>query len=638
MTNTALQMILFPPDTEWVPPSELPDLSAAKEIAIDLETRDPQLKTHGPGWARPDSGDVVGVAVATSFWSGYLPVKHLGGGNLDERLVKQWMKKVCALPCDKIMHNAQYDWGWLRRWLGENAKMNGRVICTMMTAGLIDENRFSYSLNALCYDYLNKTKSERTLVAAAKEFGINDHKAELWKLPAPFIAKYAQTDAELALELWTFFKTKLGQDDLWAIWELETGVMPCFLEMTWRGIRIDIDRVERTKQQLITEEKKLHRKIKKMAGGDVEIWAAQSIAKAFEKLKIPFDRTEKGAPSFTRSFLVEHPHELPQLISRAREINKTHSAFLTNILKHIASDGRVHSHINQLRSDDGGTVSGRISMQNPALQTIPARDPWLGPLIRSLFLPEENQQWASVDFCQQEPLMLLHYAKAYGDSRNSPLPLVEDFVALYKEDPSTDFYSKVAELTGLPRKKAKTISLGLIYGMGQLKLSHQLDIDLDEAKELIKQYHEHVPFVRALMQGVTRRLNDATASGSIRTLKGRKCRFELWEPDDFKLHKALPYKEAIAEHGSTCRLKRAFSYKALNRLLQSSSADQVKMSMQLLFEQGVVPLLQVHDELCFSVKNKEEAQKHAKIMETAVELALPSRCDIEIGPSWGETR
>ncbi|HCN70536.1 MAG TPA: hypothetical protein DIS96_02000 [Pusillimonas sp.] len=234
--------------------------------------------------------------------------------------------------------------------------------------------------------------------------------------------------------------------------------------------------------------------------------------------------------------------------------------------------------------------------------------------------------------------MLLHYAKTYGDSRNSPLPLVEDFVALYKEKPDTDFYSKIAELALLPRKIAKTISLGLVYGMGQKKLAEQLDIELDEAKELIKQFHEHVPFVRALMSGVTRRLNDATSSGSIRTLLGRKCRFDMWEPDDFKLHKALPYKEAIAEHGSTTRLKRAYSYRGLNRLLQGGSADQTKKSMQLLFEQGVVPLLQVHDELCFSVKNEEEAQKYAKVMETAVELTLPSRCDVEIGPNWGESR
>jgi len=111
----------------------------------------------------------------------------------------------------------------------------------------------------------------------------------------------------------------------------------------------------------------------------------------------------------------------------------------------------------------------------------------------------------------------------------------------------------------------------------------------------------------------------------------------MWEPDSFTLNKALPYKEAIAEHGSTTRLKRAYSYKGLNRLLQGSSADQTKKSMQLLFEQGVVPLLQVHDELCFSVKNKEEAQKYAEIMENAVELSLPSRCDVEIGPSWGES-
>ena len=152
-----LQMAMFTPKSEWVPPHELPDIFDAKTIAIDVETKDPNLKTKGPGWPTGD-GEVVGYAVAVDGWKGYIPIRHGGGGNIDERIVNNWMKKVCESPAEKIMHNAQYDAGWLRR-MGFTVK--GRIIDTMVIASLLDENRFSYSLNALAFDYLSKTKSEK---------------------------------------------------------------------------------------------------------------------------------------------------------------------------------------------------------------------------------------------------------------------------------------------------------------------------------------------------------------------------------------------------------------------------------------------------------------------------------------------
>ena len=193
----SLQLNLLTQKSEWLPPQELPDLSEAKTIAIDVETKDPEIKTYGPGWA-VGNGHIVGYAIATDFWKGYVPIRHLGGGNLDERIVNNWLKKVFESPADKIMHNAQYDAGWIRQM---GFKLNGRLIDTMLIASLLDENRFSYSLNALAFDYLNKTKSEKGLVEAARDFGV-DPKAEMWKLPAMYVGPYAETDASLTLELW----------------------------------------------------------------------------------------------------------------------------------------------------------------------------------------------------------------------------------------------------------------------------------------------------------------------------------------------------------------------------------------------------------------------------------------------------
>jgi len=629
----SLQMAMFTPKTEWIPPTELPDLTSAVRIAIDVETRDPNLKTNGPGWSTGD-GEVVGYAIAVENWSGYIPIRHQGGGNLDERIVNKWLKKVFECPAEKIMHNAQYDLGWIKRM---GFMVHGRIIDTMLIASLLDENRFSYTLNSLAYDYLNKTKSEKALVEAARQFGI-DPKAEMWKMPAMYVGPYAEVDAELTLELWSCFSVLLGKEDLWPIANLELDLLPCLVDMTMRGVRIDANRLERTRDQILKREKGVIKQIKDIAGSNVEIWAAQSLAKAFDKVGVHYPKTEKGAPSFTKLFLQEHKHPLAKLILEARNLNKTSGTFINTIMKHCRKDGRIHSHINQIRSDDGGTVSGRISMSNPNLQQIPARDPVIGPMIRSLFLPEEGEQWAAIDFSQQEPRILVHYAHVYGKMRGVQLDACQEFVDGYNNNPDMDFHTMVAEMANISRKQAKTINLGMMYGMGVNKLSEQMDIEVSEAKALVKQYHSRVPFVKGLMQGVTNRLNDKASAGSIRSLLGRKCRFDLWEPDTFAMNKALPYRDAIKEYGETTRLKRAYTYKALNRLIQASAADMTKKAMVDIYKSGRLPMLQVHDELAMSVKDRAEAEEVSKIMVGAVPLEVPSQCDIEIGPSWGEAK
>ena len=629
----ALQMHMFAPKSEWVPPHDLPDLTEAKRIAIDVETRDPNIKANGPGWATGD-GEVVGYAIATDTWSGYIPIRHNGGGNLDEKIVNRWLKKVFECPADKIMHNAQYDAGWIRR-MGFDLK--GKMFDTMLIGSLLDENRFSYSLNALAFDYLDKTKSERLLNEAAEAFGL-DPKSEMYKMPAMFVGPYAEADAEITLELFNFFQSKIISEGVSDIVDLETRLLPCLIDMTWRGVRVDLDKAERLRNELLKREKAVLQSIKKLTGMDVEIWAAQSIAKAFEKLELNYPRTEKDAPSFTKSYLSDHEHELPKLIVEARNLNKTSGTFINTILKHCRSDGRIHSHINQIRSDDGGTVSGRISMNNPNLQQIPARDPELGPMIRGLFLPEEGDQWAAIDFSQQEPRILVHYAHVFGQNRNSPLRGAEEFVTMYNSDPKTDFHTMVAEMAQIPRKQAKTINLGMMYGMGVNKLADQLGIEADEARDIIKQYHSRVPFVKGLMNGVMNRLNEKDSKGELRSLLGRKCRFPLWEPDGFEMNKALPFEDAVKTYGDTVRLKRAYTYKALNRLIQASAADMTKKAMVDLYESGHLPLIQIHDEIAMSVKTVADAKNIAKIMENALPLSVPNLCDVEVGPSWGSAR
>ena len=618
-------MPLFPTLTEWVPPETFPNLSTAKEIAIDLETCDPHMESFGPGWPRND-GFIAGYAVAVDGWSGYYPVAHGGGGNLDKRLVERWVKDVLATDADKIMHNAAYDCGWLR---ASGFTINGRILDTMLAAPLLDENRFSYSLNALGFDYLKEVKSEAALKQAAADFGVHPKK-ELWKLPAMYVGEYAEQDAALTLKLWHHFKTKMRQDEVESIFDLETAAFPVLLELTLKGIRFDRERCEQTIHKLIQREKAVFAELKSLCGGTVDIWAAASIAHSFDKLGIAYGKTAAGAASFTKGFLDSCDHPVAKLIVEARETNKTHSTFLQPYLDFSAKTGRVHPHVNQMRNDEGGTITGRLSMNSPNLQQVPARHEIIGPMVRSLFLPEEGQIWAANDFSSQEPRLLVHYATLLD------LPGAEKMAEAYRENPDTDFHQMVADMAGIKRKQAKTIGLGLMYGMGKAKLAHELDLPVEEASELIGTFHTKVPFLKGTVNAVMKRIEHPASGGSIRTLLGRKCRFPLYEPVQWGVNKALPYEQAIVEYGP--RIKRAATYKGLNKLIQGSAADQTKAAMVALHKAGFHLMLQVHDEIALSVNTAEEARDAAHIMATAVELEVPSRVDVEMGPSWGEAK
>ena len=615
-------MPLFTPETEWVMPDELKDLREHREIAIDLETNDPELKSLGSGNV-VGRGHIAGVAVAVEGWSGYYPIHHEQGGNMDRKLVLKWLQDVLKQENTTfIFHNAMYDVCWLR---SAGLTIKGPIVDTMIAASLIDENRMSYQLNTLAKHYVGLGKDEKILVEAAKQYGLHP-KADMWRLPPMFVGQYAERDAESTLKLWQRLKIELYNQELMDIFSLETKLFPCLVDMRFKGVKVDLEKAQNIKQNLIKREESLIKKIKDLTGVEVEIMAARSIAKAFDKLKLPYDRTAKSnEPSFTKNFLQNHPHELPKAIAEARELNKAHTTFIDSITKH-EHKGRIHADINQIRSDAGGTVTGRFSMSNPNLQQIPARHPELGPMIRSIFIPEDKHVWGSFDYSQQEPRILVHYAKLQN------LSGVDEIVDAYN-DGDADFHQAVADMAGIERKQAKTINLGLMYGMGKNKLMAELGLMKESAEKLIKQYHVKAPFVKQLMDNVSRRANDR---GKIRTLLGRACHFDLWQPVQFGVFKPLPLEEARKEYDEP--LKRAFTYKALNKLIQGSAADMTKKSMVALYENGIIPHIEIHDEVNISVESDIHAEDIIKIMESAVELQVPNKVDYEKGANWGEIK
>jgi len=435
---------------------------------------------------------------------------------------------------------------------------------------------------------------------------------------------YAERDAELTLDLWKVMQKELSDQDLGAIFELETDLFPCLVDMRFLGVKVNVERAHELKRDLTLSEEMLLHKIKKETGIDTQIWAARSIAKVFEKLNLPYERTVKtNAPSFTKNFLSSHEHPLVRTIAEARELNKAHTTFIDTIIRYQHLD-RIHAGINQIRSDNGGTVTGRFSYSNPNLQQIPARNKDLGPLIRSLFLPESGCEWGCFDYNQQEPRLVVHYASLDQDAS------VFNVKNAYSEG-DADFHTIVAKMADIPRPQAKVINLGLFYGMGKAKLQAELGVSKEKAEELFSIYHSRVPFVKSLMKSVS---NRAQHRGQIRTLLGRLCRFPLWEPNSFGMHKALPFKEAVQEHGPGIR--RAYTYKALNKLIQGSAADMTKKSMLELYKEGIIPHIQIHDELDISVESDKQAKRIIEIMESAVDLEIPNKVDYESGKNWGD--
>ena len=653
------------------------DLTNIDTVAIDLETYDPNLKTKGLGAIRGD-GFICGVAVATGKDTAYFPFSHSDTDlSLDKKL-KMWEvldeKLFQNEKITKIFHNAMYDVCWIRAVTGK--KMKGRIVDTMIAASVIDENRFKYSLDSLSKDFLKDKKykydlQEKTL--AWSKGTIKDPMTNMHKLPASIVKDYAKQDVDLTFKLWSLFNkeldkvvyTKETKDDndkvikeektSRKIFELETKLFPCLVDMKFKGVKIDVQKAKELGKRLEKRRDNLIKIIKVRTGVDVQIWAASSLKNLLENQEInDYKKTPKsGMPQLPGDYLRTHKNRFLRFVAKARECDKAKNTFVEGLLGFVHNE-RIHADINQIKGEHGGTVTGRFSMSNPNLQQIPSKG-YIGTKMRELFVPETGSEWYSFDYSQQEPRIVVHYAIKLGMAGTSDLK--EEF---NKED--ADFHQIVADMAKIPRKQAKTINLGLFYGMGRVKLQKELNLDPQQAKKLFNTYHDKVPFVRQLSQDLGEFASD---NGLLFTLGDRFCRFDKWESRDkewnsetnrfteVKLHATKEdaidaYKlEQMSKYDKLtdpeCEFfekhyTRAFTYKALNRLVQGSAADMTKKAMVDLYEKGIIPHIQIHDELCVSIKDQETRTTVQKIMEQAIKLEIDNKVDCEHGPNWGQIK
>ena len=625
--------------------ADLPDFSKFDVLGFDTETRDPDLKEKGPGWPT-FNGNIVGFCFAAGDERWYLPTMH-PEDNVDDpdQLIAKLTYELKNFNGVLVGHNLMYDLGWSST-LGITAP-NANLYDTGFAAALLDEDRQSYALNALAKDAGLPAKDETLLKEAASTYSV-DPKSELWKLPARYVADYGSHDAWLPIEIRQQQLVEIENQKLGPWLEKEHKLMPVLLRMRAKGVRVDVDGAERLQKSFYAKRDERVERIRLETGLNVDIWSASELASMFQQSNINVPRTRMGRPSITAPWLEGMDHLLGKTVVEARRYDKAGRDFAGSMILGHQVNGRIHTQFHPLRSDDGGTITGRFSSSGPNLQQVPARDPEIGPAIRALFLPEEGESWYSVDYSAQEPRLTVHFAHL------SRLAGASEMVDRFTNNPNTDLHQETADLMGIKRKSAKTINLGIAYGMQALKLCRELglptetieikdretkhliliDVAGPEGKRLMARHHETVPFISKLFEKTK---ETAEERGWLRTLGGRHMRFNLWEPEGRRstFRPPMRYEDAVQRYGSVVR---AFTYKAMNKLIQGSAADMIKMAMLALSEEGIDPLLTIHDELGFSFASDNEARRAAAIMCEAVKLVVPITVDIESGNSWGAAR
>lgn len=622
-----LNGILFEPESSWVPPTEFPDLRGCKYIAIDSECRDPHLKERGPGSFRGD-GYPVGFSVAASNgFRGYYPFAHLAGGNIDREKVVGWLQEQLRdTRAEKVGCSILYDLEWMHS-LG--IQVGGRIHDVQSAESLIDEERYEgYDLNSIATKYLGQGKDESLLRRAAAEFHV-DPKGEMWKLHSRYVGPYAETDAVRTLETHRVQQEEVARQGLGKIYDLECALIPIILKVRIQGVRVDLEAAEKLSRKWKEREDGLMYDVLMKYNIHLNPWSQDDICAVCDRLKISYPRTPAGNPSFPQDFLDHSGNPFLLAVREIRKFNRMRETFVDELIFGNQVNGRIHAQFHPLRGDEYGVRGGRFSSSNPNLQQVPARDEELAPLIRGLFIPEDGHDWAKLDYSQQEPRLLVHYAyicklRAAQEARDA-----------WVSDPKMDYYKFTGEVARLPRRDAKTVTLGRFYGMGKGKLAHDLNRSEQEAEHILQQYDEHNPYVTELSKKC---ITQADVRGYIRTVHGRICHFDFWLPSDARWGdevKPVKGREKAAELWPGKRLVRAFTRKALSRLIQGSAGDMTKLAMLKNYEEhGAVPHLQVHDELDYSSKCYEDAVKLKVGMETCLKLEVPIVAELDYGRHW----
>jgi DNA polymerase I-like protein with 3'-5' exonuclease and polymerase domains len=640
-----------PPDTTWLPPdmATLPMWKHEKRGGIDLETCDPTLKDLGPGVRR--GAYVVGVSFAfNDHQKYYLPMRHAGGGNLDEAKCWDYVRDNLAKFAGEVVGaNLSYDLDYLLQ-NGCQFSPDAMFRDVQIADPLLYELHLSYTLQDIAERWGLAGKDEALLRSGAASWGV-DPKAEMWKLHSGYVGAYAEEDAALPLAILEKQEKQIERDGLRGVWDLESRVLPCLVRMRRRGVRVNFERLAAMEFWSLGQENSAYKTVFEQTGIRLscrDLHKADNLAPALRAAGLDLKTTATGKTQVDAALLkLEGP--VPAAISWARKMNKLRTTFAASIREHAIGD-RIHCSFQQIAmsSDDGksrGVRYGRMSCVNPNMQQQPARDSFAKEW-RAIYIPEPGMLWSSNDYSQQEPRWTTHFAAELG------LQGAEDAARAYHENPLLDNHEFMAQLTGLPRKVAKALFLGLCYGEGGAKLSRDCGLDTSwamvigrdwnmfdtraeaeaefsnymlefpestpprifetagkEGKHIVDTFNERAPYIKQLAKHYEAQ---AKKKGFVTTVAGRRLHF----PKEGKGY--------------------GWTYKALNRVIQGSSADQTKEALVALDAAGHYLQLQIHDEMCASVPDLYAAECIGETMGNIRKSLVPFRVDTEIGPSWGE--
>lgn len=615
-----MQLPLFLPASTWRPPASLPPIEGP--FAIDLETKDPNLKERGPGYKRRD-GYITGFALANEHHQCYLPIKHEDGDNLPPNVVINYIRRLIEQAPYIVTANGSYDVGWLVADGITQLSNFPRIFDVQVAEALLDEEQLSYSLDNIAKSYGLPPKDETLLREAANAYemvnkGQFNPKADMWRLSARYVGKYAEQDAALTWKLHTIQSTAIEKEGLQQVFQLESEVLPILVDMSLKGVPVNLAAAEELADKLRKRESELHSKY-----GSLDVWSSQQLAEYFRSKGIPVPQTAKGNDSLTKGYLESLDLPIAKEILELRGLNRLRKVYIEDTILKGHFNGRVHCDFKQTTSDEGGTRSGRLSSQNPNLQQVPKRSGF-GKLIRNLYIAEPDHLWCSADYSSQEPRLQVHYALLMN------LTGAKEAAQAFAD--GTKLYTFFEQATSLPYNICKMLCLGISYGMGLPTMAEQINMSQNQCRMVLDKFTAKAPFLRMLFD---RAMGSAQEKGYIKTIYGRKSRFDFWTPS-FEEAPVKGLKNARVKFGANTRLQRAFVSKALNRLIQGSAADQTKLAMVNAYKAGIDLRLPVHDELNAMVANEQQANQLKEIMETAITLHPPltAAVDMDIGKSW----
>lgn len=637
--------------TNWKPVKDFPNLNDAKIIAIDTETKDPELLIAGPGWGR-GVGHMIGVSVAVPDASWYFPMRHEVQSelNMNPDQVLAWCRDTFGTNIPKVFANASYDLGWLKE---ENVQVRGKPYDIIIAEKLLDSSKFSYSLENISQTYLGEGKVSNKLYKwCSRAYGgkpDGKQRANMYRTPPSLAGPYAESDARLPFDIFRKQWKLLELANLLEVFDIETRLIPVLIDMRMRGVPISEEKAHVARQGLHSTIERVQSELNQLAGFRVNANSSADLEKLFIAAKVKIEYTAKGNPSFQKEWLEHEPHPAADKIRKIRQYTKTISTFIDGAILGKQINGRVFGQLNQM-----GAGTGRFSSSNPNLQNIPSRDPYLGPLMRGMFIPEECHDWIKMDYSSVEFRVFAHFIK-------DPILL-----NAYNNNPNTDFHKVVQEMVGggLPRVAYKTISFSQMFGGGVETITKQMHLNFTpaEQRQIIKQfghkvlsnpaeqlarlimnlYNKQFPTVKDALEQAG---DIAKRTGEMRTLLNRRVTYDRYEPIRGKGF-PVTYGQAVSNWGRS-NIRRAKTYKALNVYTQGGSADIIKKAMVLAYEEGLfrsdklgAPHLTVHDELDFSYHDDLRVYflRVKKIMEHAIELDVPLVVDGDVGPDWGSVK